>query len=250
MKPNTNLAIIVLAIIIGLTINGYFIGRSIQRFKTEDRSISVKGFAEREVKSDFAVWTIKTRITSNDINEGGKTIDEKKSKIISFLKSNGFADNEIIQQRVNVTDKLAKEYGTSDLMGFRYIIENVLQVRSKKVDLIEQVSKQTDKLLKAGVIISEEQEYNPSVSYIYSGLNDIKPKMLSEAVQNAKKAAEQFTKDSQVNLGALKRASQGLFSITDRDAANRSANEGAYQSSANEVYKKVRVVVNVEYALQ
>ena len=51
-------------------------------------------------------------------------------------------------------------------------------------------------------------------------------------------------------MGALKRASQGLFSITDRDAANRSANEGAYQSSANEVYKKVRVVVNVEYALQ
>jgi hypothetical protein len=63
MKDNYKI-IIAIAIVIGLGLNGIFIGRAIQRFKKEDRFISVKGFSEREVKANLAVWTIKTRVTT------------------------------------------------------------------------------------------------------------------------------------------------------------------------------------------
>ena len=50
-------------------------------------------------------------------------------------------------------------------------------------------------------------------------LNEIKPGTIQEATHNARIAAAQFSRDSQSALGKLRRASQGLFQIEDRDAA-------------------------------
>jgi hypothetical protein len=249
MNDKSKIIIIVLAILAGLVLNGMFIVRALERFRREDRSISVKGFSEREVKADFAVWTIKTRITTNDIIAGSKDIEANKTKIIEFLLENGIKKDEIRQQNLSVNDKLARDYGNSDIGAYRYIIENSIQVRTSNVDTIQRVSKMTDKLLKAGVVISNSEEYNPSVQFLFTKLNDIKPEMLSEATKNARKAAMEFTKESKVKLGALKKANQGLFTIMDRDASNaaQSGEGGYYASNVNDVYKKVRVVVNIEY---
>ena len=138
MKDN-NKILIAIAIVIGLALNGVFIGRALQRFKKEDRTISVKGFSEREVKANLAVWTIKTRITTNDITEGSREIEINKRKIVDFLLKKGIKENEIIQQDLRVSDKLAREYGNSDIGNYRYIIENAIQVRSENVDTIQSV---------------------------------------------------------------------------------------------------------------
>lgn len=252
MSDKNKTLLIVLAIIIGLAINGFFIGRALQRFKKEDRFISVKGFSEREVKSNFAVWTIKTRITSNDLLEGSKEIENNKNKIIEFLLNNGIKKNEIIQQDLRVTDKLIREYESAEPIKYRFIMENSIQVRSHNVDTIQFVSRMTDKLLKMGVVISSNNEYQPTVQYLYTELNQIKPLMLADATQNAKKAAQEFAKESNVRLGDLKKANQGIFSIIDRDAFNiTQSNEGAYYpSSVDDIYKKIKVVVNIEYSIE
>ena len=74
------------------------------------------------------------------------------------------------------------------------------------------------------------------VEYLFNGLNAIKPQMIAEATQNARKAAEQFARDSGSQVGKIKRASQGLFSIDD-------AAPGLPER------KSVRVVTTVEYIL-
>ncbi|HPD63918.1 MAG TPA: SIMPL domain-containing protein [Bacteroidia bacterium] len=252
MKENNKSFLIALGLIIGLGINGYFIGRAIQRFNKEDRSISVKGFSEREVKADLAVWTIKIRITTNDLSTGSQEIETNKSKIIEFLVKNGIKTEEILQQDLSVSDKLAREYVEPNMGGFRYILENTLQVRSTNVDNIQKVSRMTDELVKAGVVISNTDNYQPAVQYIFTRLKDIKPEMLKEATQNAKKAALEFTKESGVKLGSLKKASQGLFTITDRDDyySGQGGEGGYYPSSVLDVFKKVRVVVNIEYSVR
>jgi len=216
MKENIKI-LIAIAIVIGLALNGIFIGRALQRFKKEDRSISVKGFSEREVKANLAVWTIKTRITTNDIAAGSRQIEIDKNKITGFLIQKGIKENEIFQQDLKVVDKMAREYGDNNIGEFRYIIENSILVRSSNVDTVQAVKRMTDELLKMGVVISNVNEYMPSVQYLYTDLNNIKPEMLSEATQNARKAALEFTKESNVSLGNLKKASQGLFTIVDRD---------------------------------
>ena len=248
---NNNKILVAIAIVIGLALNGLFIGRAIQRFKKEDRFISVKGFSEREVKADLAVWTIKTRITTNDITEGSRQIEADKLKITEFLIQKGIGANEIFQQDLKVVDKMAREYGNDDIGTFRYIIENTIVVRSGNVDNIQQVNRMTDELLKMGVVISNVNEYMPSVQYLFTKLNDIKPEMVSEATQNARKAAMEFTRESNVSLGEMKKANQGLFTIVDRDDfVSGQTGEGGYGNNTNDIYKKVRVVVNIEYSVE
>lgn len=242
-----------LAILGGLALNGYFIGQSIQRFRQEDRYITVKGFSEREVKANLAVWTLKTRITTNNLMEGSKEMEASKSKIIQFLKAKGINPENIQQVDLNVQDKLAYAYGGESHVGFRYVIENVLQVRTDEVEKVKQVSRMTDELLKMGVSVSGNQEYPPALQYLFTGLANIKPQMLSEASKNAKQAAVEFAKENQVDLGKLRKASQGLFSIIDRDGyiSGQTGDPGFGGSGNNrDIMKKIRVVVSVEYGVK
>ena len=85
---NKKVIVLSVAVIIGLALGSAILGRALQRFKTQDRFISVKGFSEREVKSDLVVWTIKTRVAYNDLGEGSKAIEEAKNKVIDFLTRN------------------------------------------------------------------------------------------------------------------------------------------------------------------
>ncbi len=62
------------------------------------------------------------------------------------------------------------------------------------------------------------------------------PAAIAEATKNARKAAEQFAKDSGSTVGAIRKARQGLFSIENRD-----------RNTPDQ--KKVRVVTTVEYFL-
>lgn len=237
---------------LGLVLHGYFTGRSLERFKKEYRYISVKGFAEREVKANFAVWVIKTKITTNDVDEGSKTIEANKAKITAFLLKKGIRQQDIFPQNIQVTDKLAREYGEPYTNNFRYLVELSIQVRTDEVDKVQEVSLLTDDLLKSGVLISGAQEYPPPIQYLFTGLNEIKPQMLKEATQNARIAAEEFTKESSVRLGNLRKANQGLFTILDRDAylQGQAGEGGYYGSNTLDLYKKVRVVVSVEYSIE
>lgn len=249
MKEKSKIIVISISILLGLVVNGYFIGKSLERFKKEDRYISVKGFSERDVKANLATWSIKTRISTNDLIEGITQIEENKNKIVDFLLKNGIKKDEIIEQNASVVDKATREYGGNDIGTYRYIIEKNIQVRTENVDTIQYVSRQTDKLLKIGILLAENNDYNPAVKYIFTNLNEIKPQMLSEATQNAKKAAIEFTKESNVKLGKIKKANQGLFSIVDRDYSVSNPSD-YYAPNVNDMYKTIKVVVNIEYSIQ
>ena len=242
-----NLIILSIAIIIGVTFASIVLGRALQRFRTEDRYISVKGFSEREVKSDLVVWTIKTRIANDNLSEGSKAIEDAKNKVVDFLLRNNIKQDEIIQKDLIVNDKKAQEYGGQTGESYRFIIDKIIQVRSADVDNIQKVSRMTDELLQAGVVISNRNEYEGSVKFFFTKLNEIKPDMLSEATRNAKEAAIQFTKESDTKLGDLRKATQGLFTIIDRD--NFLSGQTNYGMSGSDLYKNVRVVVNVDYSI-
>ena len=75
------------------------------------------------------------------------------------------------------------------------------------------------------------------MQYVFNGLNEVKPAMIEQAVKNARESASKFAADTGSELGKLKRASQGQFSIEDRDASTPHI-------------KRVRVVSTLEYYLQ
>lgn len=89
---------------------------------------------------------------------------------------------------------------------------------------------------KQGIAISAG-DYDTQVKYEFTSLNKIKPQMIEEATKNAREAAVKFANDSESKMGKIKSASQGLFSIEDRD-------------QYTPYIKNVRVVTSVDYFLE
>ncbi|HEY8354765.1 MAG TPA: SIMPL domain-containing protein [Methylophilaceae bacterium] len=229
----TESAILGAFLLAGLLGAATLLANGILDIKQMERTVEVKGLSEREVPADIVIWPISFNMADNDLVNLYQTIERQNAKVVSFLKSRGFGDDEITISTPSVVDKLAREYDSSYASRFRYTANSTITVYSNKVDLARETMNKVVELGREGIAIAGD---NYSTQYIYSRLNQIKPEMIEEATRNARQAADKFAKDSDSRLGKIKRASQGTFSIEDRDS-----------STAH--IKKVRVVSTVEYYL-
>lgn len=234
MKSNTLFPAIVLAI--AIIAGGYFIGSGIENFKRLDHKVTVKGLSEREVPANKVTWPLLYKELGNDPSAMYELIEQKNRVVVSFLKSAGITDSEISINPPTISDRQADNYG-NEIMNYRYKATCVITVTSTNVDKVRQLMNRQSELMKQGIALVSEEYGGNSVRYDFTGLTDIKPEMVQEALKNARATAEQFAKDADTRLGGIITASQGQFSIEDRDA--------------NTPYiKKVRVVNTVEYAIK
>jgi hypothetical protein len=222
-------------ICVGLIVLGYLLASSATKIRALSRTVEVKGLSEREVPANVAIWPIKYREADNDLNALYSKIQRNNTVITDFLKERGFEDDEIFMGPPAVVDKLAQEYSQSGTSQYRYSGGSTISVYTENVDLVRNTMEQLVELGKVGIAITGET-YDARTQFLFTKLNDLKPEMVEEATKNAREVAEKFAEDSKSKLGKIRRASQGLFSIEDRDV--------------NTPYiKKVRVVSTVEYYL-
>jgi len=219
---------------IGLVLLGYFIAAGIVKLRALERTVTVKGLSEREVSANIAIWPIKFSEADNDLNKIFSTLQQKNSIIVEFLKKHGFQDKDISISAPAILDRQSQQEG-SDKAKFRYSGRSTITVYSENVDLVRKTMEKLVDLGKQGIAISGE-DYQSKTVFIFTKLNDLKPVMIEEATKNARAVAEKFAQDSKSRLGKIKSASQGQFSIEDRD-------------SSTSYVKRVRVVSTVEYYL-
>lgn len=225
-----------LFIMIGLVFLGIMIPQAVGKFRDYDRIVNVKGLCEKEVKADKVIWPIVYKVMSNDVQSMYEQTDQNNKAIMEFLKAGGITDAEITVSVPAISDKFASEYGSND-RAYRYIAKNVITVYTSKVDAVLAMMSGQSELLKKGVVTDAANQWENPVEFKYDGLNEIKPQMIEEATRNAREAAQKFAKDSDSRLGKIKTASQGTFTIENRDT--------------NTPYiKKVRVVTSVTYYLK
>lgn len=260
MENNSKSFSILSAAFLGISIglgtlgSGFFIGKAVYNARMADNFVTVKGIAEREVKTDLAAWEIDYREVGNDLVAGNAQIERDQKIAISFLQKNGFATEEIETRPTKVNDLLANPYNSSSTpQKYRYIVTGGVRVRSTNVDLIQKVSQMSSELIKQGIPLSfDSGDYNtnlsPNPSYYYTQLDKIRPAMLAEATQSARTVAEQFAKDSNSVLGGIRRASQGIFQMTSRDASSDGSQGNI--NPASSVNKKVRLVTTIDYFLK
>lgn len=238
-----------LFIAVGLALCGYFIGKSLSEFKAAERFVTVKGLAERDVKTDLAVWPIKFRATGNELISVQAKIEEDQKKLFGFLEKEGLKKEEFESSGLRVVDLMAREYRDQKSDNSRYIIESTVTLRSTNVDLVQKLSSMLGELVKSGIVFADDNSCASGPKFLFTRLNDIKPEMLAEATRNAREAAGQFAADSGSNVGIIRRAYQGVFSITPRDNISENS-EGGYYCGADSVFRKVRVVTTVDYELE
>lgn len=234
MKNTTLLQALIIAL--GVASAGYFIGNTHLRSKAYDRYVQVKGLAEREVAADVAIWPLQITLAGNDLSLLQSELKHQKSEVNDFFRSLGFESNEIGLGPTNIIDSKAQQYGGNERREFRYFASSEITVRTNNIDKIQDALDQSLSLVSKGILVSSKNTWQP-IEYRFTKLNEIKPEMIEEATMKAKEVAQKFAKDSDSTVGKIKSASQGLFSIQDRD-------------SNTPHIKKVRVVTTVDYLLE
>lgn len=219
----------------GLVLLGVLVKQGINNFKDKERIVSVKGLAEMEVPADKVVWPLMYKDLGNDPAVLYTNMEKKNKAIVGFLITKGISTEEIDIAPPEILDMQAERY-SSNQSPYRYNATSVITVTSKDVDKVRKLMSEQAELLKQGIAITGG-DYRYNVAYEFTGLNTIKPQMIEEATKNARTAAEKFAKDSESRLGKIRNASQGQFTISNRDA--------------NSPYiKSVRVVTTVNYYLE
>ena len=224
-----------LAIMTGLVVLGCMMPRAVEKYRSYDRVVNVKGLCEKEVKADKVIWPVVYKVISNDIQSIYDQTDSNNAAILDFLKKGGISAEDISISVPQISDKLANEYGDNN-RSYRFIAKNVVTVCTADVDEVLALMGKQAELLKKGIVIGESNQWENPVEFRYEGLNEIKPVMIEEATKNAREAAQKFAKDSGSRLGKIKTANQGTFTIENRD-------------SSTPYIKKVRVVTSVTYYL-
>lgn len=239
---------------IGIFGAGYTIGKSLYLIKKMNRSVTVKGLAEQDVKSDLGIWEISYREVGNDLQQLDQRLQHDQELVIAFLKQQGFSDDEINRTPLKVEDRLANIYNQSNNQNVneqRYVVTAGTRIRSNKVDLIQKTLQLTDRLLQQGVPLAfDVSSLSPNPSYYYMQLDSVRPQMLAEATKSARTIAEQFAKDSQSKIVGIQHASQGVFQIMGRDTSTMSADWSSNQNALGSIDKKVRLVTTIDYLLR
>lgn len=231
-----NLKIEAVIVAVGIALLGLFTFLGLKSVAGRDRVVSVRGLAEREVKADHVIWPVVYKTTGNDLQALYREISDANTKIRAYLVRNGIADSCVATGAPQIIDLQADRYASNEAGRDRYNVTCVTTVSTADVDRVLTLQTRMGELLKEGIAISAG-DYQSTPQFQFNGLNLIKPQMIEEATVNARKAAEKFAKDSDSSLGKIKNATQGLFSITDRDQYTPQI-------------KQVRVVTSVNYYLE
>lgn len=228
--------VLILVTVLGLA---FMVRDGLRDFNGKNRTVVVRGLAEREVKADMAIWPFVLTATDNDLALAQSTLETQEGALRAFLTQQGIdVAKDMSVMRFSAQDLLAQQYRPEGIERGRYVLSKTLLLRSGDVDKVMAASQAMDNLVKQNVALGEGSQ----PSYIFTGLNGVKPDMIKEATSNAYAAATQFASDSGARVGDIISASQGVFSIDGRDEIPMLGPDG-------QLNKKVRVVTSVTYKL-
>ena len=222
-------------IALGIIVLGLCVKSGLDSISDKERKVTVKGLSEREVEADKVTWPILTKEIGDDLPSLYTRINTTTAKVKAFLKQNGVKDSEISVNAPVVVDMNAERYGANN-HDYRYNITSTITVTSRNVKLVRSIIARQGELLKQGVAVVDGG-YGNGVTYEYVSFQQMKPKMMQEAIKNAEQTAKQFAENSDSEIDKILDAGQGQFTIDNRDD--------------NTPYiKKLRVVTTVTYSLK
>jgi hypothetical protein len=229
---------------VGLTTSGYALGDGLRRYKmAEHRTVTVRGVSERNVTADLATWSVNFSHQGTDLAPVQQAVDEQARAVRAFFLRAGFRPDEITDFDVSLSrDQQRDSYG-NPVGPQKLTVSRTIQLRTNDIARVRLAYARQAELLRDGV---ELVGSGSNVSFTFTGLNKLKPEMIAEATQNARRSADQFARDSGVSVGRLKTASQGYFSVGPRDGEDC---EDCTSSGGSSPFQKVRVVTTIDYDL-
>ena len=215
----------------GIALAGWFVYQGTVRIANKDRAVAVKGLSTRDVQADFVVWPLQFAVQGDDLSALYNSMNKTRDEVKSFLKSKGFVEEDLRTGSTSVEDQWSGYY--SRRPDYRYKLSSTIVVATKNVELVSKTNGLESELLQRGIILNSNEW---SIDYQFNGLNELKPEMIEEATKNARAVAMKFAEDAGCDLGSIRHANQGQFSIES--------------DNFQPWIKHVRVVTTVDYFLK
>ncbi|WPX09228.1 SIMPL domain-containing protein [Anaerocellum danielii] len=242
---NKNFTYVLVALIIGIsfTISSYFLSNGLINLRAERKVIKVTGSAKKQLRSDLVKWTGMYSVQAKDLKEAYKLLEESQKKVKDYFLSKGLSEKDLIFSSIStqtIYEMLPNGLYSTKVDSYRLV--QSIQITSKDVDRITELSRQSTELINLGV---QFESFAPQ--YYYTKLADLKVDMLSLATKDAIKRAQQIAESTGIKVGSLRSASMGVFQITplySTDVSDYGIND------TSSVDKEITAIVNCEFAIK
>ena len=202
-------------------------------------AITVTGIARTSATADSVVWNLNISEPSQSAAGAVTKVNNDSTSLTKYLTNGGVAAEAITYGAVGTfaNNKYVNGNDTGQILSYR--ATQTITVRSKDVKLIERLNNGIGAILTGGANIS-----NWGPQYYVSTLNDLRPKLLAEAMRDAKVRAESITSAVGSTVGAVLSVTSGPVQVTTPDSVDTSAG-GMYDTTSIE--KTVTVTVSVAF---
>ncbi|MGB5646899.1 SIMPL domain-containing protein [Muriicola sp.] len=233
------------AIIFGISIvlAAYFLGAAYKDRANPPQVISVTGLGTENFISDLIVWEGYFTAFNTDLKTAFEQVNRDKEIVRTYLVSKGIPSDNIIFNSVQTLEQRDNKYDNGNYVGsiFRgYSLTQSVNIESKDVLLIEQVSREITELLNKGV-----QFTSSPPRYYYTQLADLKVKMIAQATEDARLRAENIAENAGGSLGDLISAQMGVFQITGQNSDEAFSWGGVYNTSSKN--KTASITMRLDY---
>lgn len=242
MKKNFGSFVIPITIIVSVLIlcNTY-----IAKSRTDD-TLMVTGLGKTHFESDLIVWTGRFSQKSMELKWAYAGLSKTYSIIKDYILSMGVDESEIVFSSIDIDTEYKTWYDDNDNYHKEfegYVLRQDVTIESKKVDIVEKVSREITELITQGIVI-----YSDSPYYYYTKLEELKLQMIEEAARNARKRAEIIANNSGARLGRLRFSKMGVFQIIGKNSNENYTYGGAFNTSSKE--KTATITVKLNYGIK
>jgi hypothetical protein len=228
------LVLIAIAVLIGLLAVGSGI-----RNRNSNNVITVTGSAKQSITSDFAIWDFSITAQDTSAAAAEKSLAGWTTKTEAFLKQKGVQSSELTVYPISTNTVTPSSGNSNAVVGYQ--LTTNFEVRSSRVDAMQNVAQSSASLLTAGIPFSAQP-----LQYVYTKLDTIRGPLLAAAVRDAEQRAKTLLGATGAKLGKLRGVDVSPFQITPPNSTQVS-DYGEYDTST--LKKQVEAVVNVTFGL-
>jgi len=227
MKNYITAAIIAL----GLIISTAFLANAFKNRNNSNDTISVTGLGSKDFISDLIVWNSSFSKRSFELKEAYASLETDRNAIKNYLLSKGIKENEIVFSSVSINKEYSTTYDENSNVRSQtfngYALTQNVQVESKEVEKVENISRQVSELINSGVEL-----YSNTPEYYYTKLTALKLEMIAEATKDARLRAEKIAENAGASLGDLKKSDMGVFQIIAQNSSEDYSWGGSFNTAA------------------